>query len=401
MNYSLVDHNLGYQISSKDILFSAAMGFSGATFAVRHHQLSLLEENPSFGHRLICLAEFVPLIGFVVAIVEKVVCNVFLSGHSNVPWRNESLSADEAMDRMESNARRCFEDHGKKNTNLAERVTNWDQTTPEPLHFTHQVADAKGPRDQMEDAHFYKELDGGIMAGVFDGHGGKEVSAFASEKFQEYFPKILEAEGNVHSAFEKAIHHIHQDVVKNSSWNAMGSTAVVSYIDTAKQRVYTATLGDSEATIYRKVNLGLSVQAIPLSIVSDWKSDINRLANAFGARLVSQWVRYVNFQTKAIRSHLFEGVNVSRAIGDVKETGSPLRPLVIHKPEITVSKISKGDKLVLACDGLYDFLPEDEIKSVIRSSPKDSVATDLMKAALGKMDSKHNDNVTVLAIDVS
>lgn len=401
MNYSLVDHNLGYQISSKDILFSAAMGFSGATFAVRHHQLSLLENNPGFGHRLICLAEFVPLIGFVVALVEKVVCNVLLSGHSNVPWRKERLSRDEALNEMASNALQCFDDHGKKNVNLADRVTNWDQIDPKPLHFTHQVAEAQGPRPQMEDAHFYYEMDDGILTGVFDGHGGKEVSAFAAEKFQEYFPKVLEAEGNVHTAFEKVIHHIHQDVVKNSSWNAMGSTAVVSYIDKSKQRVYTATLGDSEATIYRKVNMGFSVQAIPLSIVSDWESDISRLADAFGARLVALWKRYVNYQTKAIRSHLYQGVNVSRAIGDVKETGSPLRPLVIHKPEITVSKICKGDKLVLACDGLYDFLSEDEIKAVIRSSPKDNVATDLMKAALGKMDSKQNDNVTVLAIDVS
>ncbi|NGX47559.1 MAG: hypothetical protein K1000chlam3_00938, partial [Chlamydiae bacterium] len=70
MNYSLIDHNRGYQITSKDALFSMLTAFSGAPYAVRHHQLAKMENAPRWGHRLICLAEFVPILGLLVALVE-------------------------------------------------------------------------------------------------------------------------------------------------------------------------------------------------------------------------------------------------------------------------------------------------------------------------------------------
>ncbi|NGX27589.1 MAG: hypothetical protein K940chlam6_01527, partial [Chlamydiae bacterium] len=271
----------------------------------------------------------------------------------------------------------------------------------------------------MEDAHFYKEMEKGTLTGVFDGHGGSKVSAYASAEFQKRFPKALkEANGNVHQAFGKVIDQIHQNVANYSAWNHEGSTAVVCYIDKETHQIYTATLGDSEANIYRKSGQD-GITSIPLSCVRDWLSpkDLNRLISIYGKKTVMSFVKKVGSQAKHIRSQLAYGVNVARAIGDVENTGEPGQPRVIHKPKITVNQLRQGDVLILACDGLKDFVPEQEIAKIVANRPSQSLnffqkffygqqepkflARQLVDAALKEMDRRLNDNVTVVAIEVA
>ena len=256
----------------------------------------------------------------------------------------------------------------------------------------------------MEDAHFYVESDQAILAGVFDGHGGREVAAFASEQFQVKFPKALDlAKGNVHQAFETVLHEIHQDVVRRPAWNKVGSTAVISYIDKEENKIYTATLGDSEANIYRKV--GRSLKSIPLSCVRDWVStkDHSRLEKVHGKEAVEKQYQRAHFQAKGLRSQLDTGVNVSRAIGDVDQTGTPDRPLVIHKPTITVSELCPKDVIVLACDGLKDYVSEDKIVGDLSPGWLSSVrGKNIAQLLVNKaLQQNTRDNVTVLSIEVS
>jgi len=420
MNYSLVDHHRNYQITGSDLLISLATGFSGAPYALRHHQLAEVENAPRWGHRLICLAEFVPIIGAAIALTERVVYALFASGYSDAPWRDKPLDASQAMQVMQGRSLAAVQQHHAADKTVyasseavAKQLKSLAPDGSAPLSCTHNFADAIGPREQMEDAHFYKEMEKGILAGVFDGHGGKEVSAFASVEFERRFPEALKvANGNVHNAFETLIHHIHQDIARNSAWNNQGSTAVVSYIDKESRLIYTATLGDSEANIYRNSFVG-SVTSIPLSFVHDWTSDIGRLVNVYGAGLMYRVMQYMGGHAKNIRSRLVYGVNVSRALGDIDQTGVPAKPLVIHEPVITVNKLKSKDVVILACDGLKDFVPEREIADTVAKTQsvahgvlgRDSrtLAHQLVDKALVHMEEKRQggDNVTVLAIDVA
>lgn len=418
MNYSLIDHNRGYQITSKDALFSMLTAFSGAPYAVRHHQLAKMENAPRWGHRLICLAEFVPILGLLVALVERVVYALFGSGYSNVPWRTKPLSIEEANEEMQGKALSAVAQHYVSSgifaslKEIASEIKELGTKQKISLRCTHHVAEAQGSQKQMEDAHFYKELEKGVLAGVFDGHRGKEVSNFASKQFQERFPKALEeAKGNVHNAFENVVHHIHQDIVKHSSWNAQGSTAVVCYIDKETHKVYTATLGDSEANIYRKSLLG-RVTSIPLSLVRHWLHDTekSRLIKVFGKKQVKERISFVGGNPKGMGSRLNQGVNISRVLGNVDQTGTPSSPLVIHKPEITVSTLHSGDKLILTCNDLKYFVGEKEIVGIVGkahsvfrkvSRNQSPLADQLVQAALKNMTKRNSDNVTVLAIDVA
>jgi serine/threonine protein phosphatase PrpC len=410
MFYSLVDHNRSYQITGLDLLTSVVTGLSGAPYAIRHHQLSEVDGGYKWGHRLVALIEFVPVLGAAVALVERAVYALFTSGYSDATWQKAHLPEHIAMDRMKGTGLGAAGLQGGGAIKAIERA--WEDTSTAPLSCTHQFADAIGPRAQMEDAHFYEEMKGGVLAGVFDGHGGKEVSQFASAEFEKRFPGALkEADGNVYNAFQTLIHHIQQDIARNSSWNSQGSTAVVCYIDTKKRLIYTATLGDSEANIYRNNLIG-SVTSIPLSIVHNWSSEARRLIAVFGERYRNVIELLSMYQGgKHLRSRVFTGVNVSRAFGDVDQTGVPKKPLVMHEPSITVSKLREKDVVILACDGLKDYVEDREIAKTVgktqslagavfgrdeRSLPKQLVH----KALLKMQEEGHGDNVTVLAIQV-
>lgn len=291
-----------------------------------------------------------------------------------------------------------------------------------------QFYEMQGPRTSMEDAHFHLKIDTektqGTLVGVYDGHGGQEVAQFASKEFKKLFLKELERT-NAFQAFEEVIDKIQQEIMTHPEWENMGSTAVICYIDKKTRRVYTATLGDCEANIYR--NIKGTMKSIPLSPVRDWtsKHDFDRLKKFFrGVKAVDAHIEECKQRKifaklegkdysvpKNVRSYLYDGANTSRAFGDANYRGTKKRPLIIHKPKITVFTLQEKDILTLACDGLKDYLSERDIISIIRSkkTTKD-MSTGLVNAAIQNMNELNigvvnpadlvGDNVTVCAIKV-
>lgn len=268
------------------------------------------------------------------------------------------------------------------------------------LKFAHTSAEHIGLRPSMEDAHFVKDIDQGILAGVFDGHGGEAVAKHANTRFQELFPQVLQAnQGDVYRAFTHTIDQIHEEVVKEGAWNLVGSTAVVCFVDKETCLAYTATLADSEATIYRDIEGKLV--AMPLSCVRDWscKRDAERAAKAVettnkwdAQEMREKWPNHAN--PKGLRFGL--GLNVSRAIGDKTIASSTTPSGMSHKPKITVNEVKTGDTLILGCDGLKDYTTESEIIEKITESGEDNLAQKLVDFAVKNKGAK--DNVTVIAI---
>lgn len=291
--------------------------------------------------------------------------NMFTSPQPS--YRENPLTQFEALEKMIRNAQKAIKEQSTGTIPLPS-IETLQRKEITPLKLAPTIADHIGPRPTMEDAHCFLKLEEGTLIGVFDGHGGNEVSALANERFQQRFSEVLKAQnGDVFRTFEVLIHEIHEEVKQNPEWNKIGSTAVVSFIDKQTHQIITATLGDSEANLYRDNT------SISLSPVRDWtsKKDEERLIRAHGDK-VNQWKKILAARgyrgeeaKKGIRSRLREGVNVSRAIGDVSETGTIDEPLVSHKPKITINKLQKGDVLVLACDGLKDYVPEQEIINIV------------------------------------
>lgn len=380
----------------------------------------------------------------------------------SLPWRPSATTKEKAIEKMLKNARKAIEEHIKKGDDRFGTYASVEEALPSieairnptastPLVLEHVEYATQGPtRPTMEDAHFYAENDQGIITGIFDGHGGKGVAEFANEKFEKDFLKTLnEVDGNVHHALEKLIHEIHEEVKENYYNEKLelqkyyefikelvnkecpndseelkekfvqalryehimkmrfisGATAVISVIDKKTHLIYTATLGDCEANIYRKINGEL--KSIPLSPVRDWSCEKEALrASIYTGRdeIAKDWLtqdpKRIRFPKKG---DPLGDTNVSRAIGDIRFTGTDEKPGLIHKPKITVNLWELEDTLILACDGLKDFAYECAIvKKIKNTNQKDNnlaqVLAELTYSRMGMFEGEQGDNVTVIVV---
>lgn len=304
--------------------------------------------------------------------------------------KKQPIDREIAFRKMCKNAEKAI------NENINDQLLK-DPETPYPLDRSHLVDMKAGPlpvkinirsntveeigtRATMEDAHFAVEIEQGFLAAVFDGHCGARMAKAVSS----YFPQLFEtqmrrSENHVHHAFEATFEILHKtlfDIFDD------GSTAVVSYIDPKTNLIYTATLGDSEARIYRSSEDKTSL--IPLSCVRDWtsKRDYERAAEAIEDDDEFENFRYkmkglkkefiqtnpimIKEQARFFYDQLGFGPNVSRAFGDRPFFTSNDIEVMSSKPKITVQSLKPGDVVLIACDGLWDYADHSEILKVMQ-----------------------------------
>lgn len=134
----------------------------------------------------------------------------------------------------------------------------------------------------------------------------------------------------------------------------MGCTAVVSLI--RGKQVYVANTGDSRCVISRKgVAEPLTLDHKPVLL-----EEAERIMKAGGF----------------VRDNRVNGaLNVSRTIGDLdfkRNTELPhTHQMVVATPDITTFELQKGDEfLILACDGIWDVLSNQEAVDFVRKKIK-------------------------------
>lgn len=72
MDYSLNIHPKYYSLSARDVGISFVTGFSGVPYALRHLECARRFRSQALGHRLIAGLEMLPVIGGLVALIERV-----------------------------------------------------------------------------------------------------------------------------------------------------------------------------------------------------------------------------------------------------------------------------------------------------------------------------------------
>ncbi|MCP5504969.1 MAG: protein serine/threonine phosphatase 2C family protein [Chlamydiales bacterium] len=244
-------------------------------------------------------------------------------------------------------------------------------------HGSHAI---QGGRDVMEDEHFYLENDASILTGVFDGHGGQGVATHAKIEVPNLFFDILkEQKGDIVKTFEALCERVHESSPKERG----GTTAVICYVDKQTGIVYTATLADAEANIYREI--AGKMRSIPLSPIRDWKTD-------------RKFIDTKEYPIYAIgrKPRLMGDLNVSRALGDKQY------PPISQKPKVTQCQMLPGDVLILCCDGLKDFVEERAICEKVtehKSSSEEVLAQALTQASYDKQSYyTGGDNVSVVVV---
>ncbi|XP_073007399.1 probable protein phosphatase 2C 6 isoform X1 [Typha latifolia] len=295
-----------------------------------------------------------------------------------------------------------------------------------PLRMlTDSVVNGLDPSSFRLPAHFF---------GVYDGHGGAQVANYCRDRLHvalvEELSNIDEGLGGTNmidfkNQWERAFVGCFQKVDDEVGGKAgragtgstsevsdqfqagssepvapetVGSTAVVAVI--CSSHIIVANCGDSRAVLCR------GKQPVPLSVdhKPDREDEYARI-EAEGGKVI-QWNGY----------RVLGVLAMSRSIGD-----RYLKPWIIPVPEVTiVPRAKEDDCLILASDGLWDVLSNEEVCDVARkriliwhknngttsssmqrgdfTDPAAQAASDyLSKLALQK---GSKDNITVIVVDL-
>lgn len=278
-----------------------------------------------------------------------------------------------------------------------------------PMQLACSATSVKGPvRPSMEDAHFDMVLPEGHLIGIFDGHGEKgRIARQVSTIFQKHFQSELEkTPDDIRRVFIDLCQRAQSEITDTSG----GTTALVVYFHNASNRFYTATLGDSEMRIYRKI--GDDIISIPVSLVRDWKSDkdCKRFLDVVDNEEVKQeWLKEQNpkmrrFPPPSTVGGRAVGINTSRSLGDLRMLWKG-ETAVGRKPKVSMTQAADyegvQDKVVFACDGLWDFANEQQlIDTVLKPFWNDpNLSEHIVQYAIHT--AKSLDNVTVMVGSLS
>ncbi|RHN43625.1 putative protein-serine/threonine phosphatase [Medicago truncatula] len=235
--------------------------------------------------------------------------------------------------------------------------------------------------------------------GVYDGHGGAQVAKFCAKRMHNVIAEEWEQEiaGGAEwqkrweavfaNGFERTDSEIESDEVAPEM---VGSTASVVVLSGCQ--IITSNCGDSRVVLCRRT------QTVPLTVDQkpDREDELLRIEGEGG--------KVINWNG----ARVFGVLAMSRAIGD-----RYLRPWIIPVPEVTFTARTDEDEcLILASDGLWDVMTNEEVGEVARSilrrrrrslssteeiSPTQVVADSLTEIAIGR---NSTDNVSIIVVDL-
>ncbi|XP_054154323.1 protein phosphatase 1B-like [Oppia nitens] len=235
------------------------------------------------------------------------------------------------------------------------------------------LSSMQGWRIEMEDAHCavvgLPQLTDWSFFAVFDGHAGARVSAHCAENLLNTIiqtdafrpssnttngvisPEQIESvKQSIRDGFLKLDEKMKRLPEVESGEDKSGSTAVCCLI--SPTHFFFANCGDSRAVLSRGSKAFFSTQDHkPIN-----PTEKERIQRAGGSVMIQR----VN-----------GSLAVSRALGDYEykqvEGRGPCEQLVSPEPEITVQTREGGDEfLVLACDGIWDVMDNDELCDYVR-----------------------------------
>lgn len=228
----------------------------------------------------------------------------------------------------------------------------------------------------MEDAYF---LDmnfagkGWVFGGVYDGHGGYEAAEYAATHLHQLFLNRLEAGDGPGAAFEDAYEAISAELAYQES----GTTAVTFFLRETNLTVSNA--GDSRALLVGRH------QVVQLS-------EDHRLDNPDERKRVKRAGAEIDYPYVMCG---LKGLMPTRSLGDRHFTDVGIIPV----PFITQHRIRPEEDigLVVACDGLFDVMSNEEVADVVRKHrDPEEMADSLKKEALSNR--RGTDNLTLIAL---
>lgn len=230
------------------------------------------------------------------------------------------------------------------------------------------LASDRRDREAMEDRAVAAEIAAGqLLLAVFDGHGGALVADRAAARTCEVVATALAGGGDA-GIWPGVFGALDADIPD------CGSTATIVLI--ARDRLTAAWVGDSRALLVTAADCHVLTPDHRIGRLDErWR------VVAAGAHIDPPYVM-----------HPFsgQGLMVTRTLGDqaLREIG------IVPVPEVTERRLTGHEvAVVLASDGLWDCVDDEEAADAVRSAAPDVAAARLVALVAER---EGRDNVTVL-----
>jgi len=280
----------------------------------------------------------------------------------------------------------------------------------------------QGWRKRQEDAHIASVSQGEKknihIFGVFDGHGGKEISQFVSKHFTEELLKNKNLENDMKQALketfikmdeimvtEQGIEEIKEharkskaeddlqskndppssqtsllmqllgpkDTESNTISMRTGCTACVLAVDEKNKKLYFANAGDSRVV--------MSKGGVAYAQSEDHKPELE-----------SEKTRIYKAQGWISEGRVKGNLNLTRGFGDLEykqnKDLSPEEQMITANPDIKIEDFDKDiDFVIIGCDGIWDCLKNQEACDFVSKKLKEDPNIKLSKIIEEMMDS--------------
>lgn len=219
-----------------------------------------------------------------------------------------------------------------------------------------------GKRPQNEDNHeIILNIDGKDSTkkninyyAVYDGHGGKQVSNFLKENLSKFYIDKKINYPLTKKYVNRVSDFVQNSLVKHKFANRTGSTSlvVVQFKYNNEDYINVINIGDSRCIMCRdNVAMPLTKDHKP-----NWPEEYHRIMGLGGK------VQFDGYDWR------INDLSVSRSFGDTDAS-----PYVTHTPDLFRYKLDKSDKfMVIACDGLYESLNNNDIINFVLLNCYDS-----------------------------
>ena len=226
------------------------------------------------------------------------------------------------------------------------------------------------------------------IMGVFDGHGGNKVSHFLQKKISNLHKTINDLSfiykntKASYSTFNKLFNFLNKSIKLKLPIpsKSSGSTLClfIGYTMNNNYHGWVLNVGDSRIIMCNQHNKAMQLSH---DHKPNTKLEKERIKNLGGE------IKYDGVDWR------IKGYSLSRAFGDFAAT-----PFITHKPEINHYTFDKKEKfIVIACDGLWDVLSNQEVVDfilmLIQNKNTHNIAEQVSKYAFNK---GSLDNITVI-----
>lgn len=373
MAVGLFYHERKAEISCSDFASMIQSGFSGAPVAKRHWALSKLPGFNSWFHKTIAIAEYCPLLGGIIALIESLVYKILeafvvkpLDCSSVKFYKSPSHAIEDMYHKGVTTIKRNYSGAIKSLLHPGNAI-GFIYPPQHPPQISATLSSYASLLNEHYQESIHLNFSSGIVIGMFEGHKQQGIAHFVKKRFSELFPSYyIRLQQNVYHAFKYVFYLIQQELKTTYKNEFQGGfcEVSVSFLEKKTGFIYTATIGNSQIMLYRK--WGAVYKVIPLSYIRDpasagYTESDDETDSDLEEKKAECEPNYIKvLEQRQSRRPSTKGAFVTCALGNIEG--------LLSSTKITINKVRQDDVIVAYSTMAKSCLGEEIAARVVANS---------------------------------